>query len=92
MVEWLADALTGGGLTLTLVGAWITAHAVILREEDAVKIGLARWASGDPEKDLKLPMVQNLLKSSRGARRGLLIIVAGTFGQLVPIGWRLIGG
>lgn len=91
MTEWFADALTGGGLTLTLVGAWITAHAVILRDEDAVKIGVARWSSGDTEKDLKLPMVQNLLKSSRGARRGLLMIVAGTSGQLLPIVCRLIG-
>ena len=85
-----SDILTGLGLALTLAGAWITARAVILREDDAINIGLARFSGETREENLRLPMVQNLLASSRGARRGLLFIAGGTALQLVPIIVRLI--
>jgi len=84
-----SDILTGSGLTITLVGAWITARAVILQEADAIKIGVSRISGKDPEQNLPLPMVQNLLASSRGAQRGLLLIAGGTALQIVPIGIRL---
>ncbi|MDR5651558.1 hypothetical protein [Ruixingdingia sedimenti] len=89
MGDTVSDILTGLGLALTLAGAWITARAVILKEDDAINIGLPRWASDDRERNLTLPMVQNLLASSRGARRGLLFIAGGTALQLVPIIVRL---
>lgn len=85
-----SDILTGLGLGITLVGAWLTARAVILRESDAVNIGVSRWSGGTHEENLKLPMVQNLLASSRGARRGLLVIAFGTALQIVPIALRLV--
>lgn len=85
-----SDILTGLGLAITLVGAWITARAVILKEADAIHIGVPRWAGETNEENLKLPMVQNLLASSRGARRGLLFIVLGTALQIVPIAVRLV--
>ncbi|MEF3048528.1 hypothetical protein [Pseudotabrizicola sp. L79] len=84
-----ADILTGLGLAITLVGAWITARAVILKEDDAINVGLARFSGKDREENLRLPMVQNLLASSRGARRGLLFIAGGTALQIVPIAVRL---
>ena len=84
-----ADILTGLGLATTLVGAWITARAVILKEDDAINVGLARFSGKDREENLRLPMVQNLLASSRGARRGLLFIAGGTALQIVPIAVRL---
>ncbi|WP_417271633.1 hypothetical protein [Celeribacter sp.] len=85
-----SDILTGLGLAITLVGAWITARAVILKEDDAIDIGLARFSGETREENLGLPMVQNLLASSRGARRGLLFIAGGTVLQIVPIAVRLI--
>lgn len=89
MGDTASDILTGLGLALTLAGAWITARAVILKEDDAINIGLSRFAGKDREDNLRLPMVQNLLASSRGARRGLLFIACGTALQLVPIIVRL---
>jgi hypothetical protein len=77
-------------LAITLIGAWITARAVILKEPDAIKIGLPLWAAETDEETLQMPMVQNLLASSRGARRGLLFIAGGTALQIVPIAVRLV--
>ena len=85
-----SDILTGLGLAITLVGAWITARAVILKQADAINIGVPRWAGDTDEENLKMPMVQNLLASSRGARRGLLFIAGGTALQIVPIAVRLV--
>ena len=84
------DLLTILGLLMTALGAWIAARAVILRPEDAVHIGLSRYSSGDLEKDLRLPAVQNLLKSSRSARKGLLFVLFGTVFQIVPIATHLV--
>lgn len=86
----ISDILTGLGLTITLAGAWITAHAVILKQADAIHIGLSRIVGETEEENLKLPMVQNLLASSRGARHGLLLIAGGTALQIVPIAFRPI--
>jgi hypothetical protein len=90
MNDVTSDILTGVGLAITLGGAWVTARAVILKEDDAINVGLARFSGKDREQNLKLPMVQNLLASSRGARRGLLFIAGGTALQIVPIAVRLI--
>lgn len=89
MNDVTSDVLTGLGLAITLAGAWITARAVILKEADAIKIGVPRWAGETNEENLQMPMVQNLLASSRGARRGLLFIAFGTALQIVPIAIRL---
>jgi hypothetical protein len=85
-----SDILTGFGLAITLAGAWITARAVILKEANAIHIGLPRWAGETDEENLQMPLVQNLLASSRGARRGLLFIAGGTALQIVPIAVRLV--
>ncbi|WP_415234088.1 hypothetical protein [Pseudorhodobacter sp.] len=90
MENVISDILTGLGLAITLAGAWITARAVILKKADAISIGLPPWAGETDEENLQLPMVQNLLASSRGARRGLLFIAGGTALQIVPIGIRLV--
>ena len=65
MNDVTSDILTGLGLVITLVGAWITARAVILQEADAIDIGVGAWAGETDEENLKMPMVQNLLASSR---------------------------
>jgi hypothetical protein len=80
-----ADIVVGIGLLLTFIGAAITAKAVILTEDDAIRIGVSRFAGETREQNLALPTVQNLLASSRAARTGLLTIVVGTGLQLAPI-------
>jgi len=87
--ENLADLTVLVGLLLTLVGAVVTAWAVILRPADAIRIGVPRWAGDNDEENLKLPLVQNLLASSRWAKRGLICISGGTVFQMVPILLRL---
>lgn len=90
MNDVTSDLLSGAGLFFTLIGAWIAAQAVILKEDDAIKIGLARYSGKNRDENLKLPAVQNLLASSRGARRGLCFIAFGTALQIVPIALRLV--
>ena len=85
-----SDILTGLGLAITLIGAWITARAVILKEADAINVGTTRIMSDNLVDRRSNPMVQNLLASSRGARRGLLFIAGGTALQIVPIAVRLV--
>lgn len=79
------DLLALAGLSLTLVGAVLTARSVILSEDQALDIGVASYVSGQREEDLQLPSVQNLLQASRGARRGLFMIALGTFMQACPV-------
>lgn len=89
MSEITSDLFTGIGLLLTLIGAWIAAHAVILKQAEAIEVGVGVWVGDTVEENLGLPQVQNLLAGSRGARRGLIFIFLGTLLQLVPVGWRL---
>jgi hypothetical protein len=86
----ISDILTGLGLLITLCGAWITARAVILKDDDAIEIGTTRVMANNRADRIHNPMVQNLLASSRGARRGLLFIAGGTALQIVPIAVRLV--
>lgn len=88
--HWLSDVVSGIGLFGTAMGATVTARSVILSENDAITIGLARFGGETREQNLRLPAVQNLLNASKGARWGLYIIVAGSALQLAPIVGRLI--
>jgi hypothetical protein len=91
MTPFWTDLLTALGLFLTGIGAFIAARAVILREEDALEIGVARFASSDPKENLKLPSVKNLLAASSAAQMGLWLIVCGTALQVLPVIARLLG-
>lgn len=86
----MADFVTLIGLLLTAFGAGRAAFSVVLSPDDAVTIGVSRFAGETREENLKLPSVQNLLKASRGAQQGFWLIVAGTAFQIVPIGFRLL--
>ncbi len=91
MTELNPDWITLAGLAATLLGAAVTAWAVILKPDDALQIGVTRWASDDPAENKNLPMVQNLLAASKWAKRGLLLIAFGTMLQMAPIVTRLVG-
>jgi len=81
----VADLFTLVGMILTAIGAWRAASAVILKEDDAITIGVARYSGETREDNLKLPAVQNLLRSSKGAQWGFLLIAGGTVLQILPI-------
>jgi hypothetical protein len=74
-----------GGI-VSLIGALVTARAVFVSEEQAISIGLPRLVADDREGQLQNPNVQNLLKGSRAAKRGLLWIAGGIFLQTIPSG------
>ncbi len=76
--DLVTNAVAFFGLLIALIGAGWAAKSVILSEDDAIKIGLPRYASEVREENLKLPHVQSLLSASRGARQGLWILVVGT--------------
>lgn len=80
-----ADIVTLVGLALTLSGAGVTAQSVVLSEDDAINIGLARFAGETREENLQQPAVQNLLHASKSARYGLWIVVMGTALQALPV-------
>jgi hypothetical protein len=80
-----SDLFALAGLLLTLIGAVLTARSVILSEDQALHIGVARYVSGKRDQDLQLPAVQNLLGASRGAQRGLCLIAVGTLLQACPV-------
>tara|TARA_A100000171_G_C2012173_1_gene86915 strand:+ start:208 stop:483 length:276 start_codon:yes stop_codon:yes gene_type:complete len=90
MSELFADSITALGLVLTALGAFIAAKAVIIDVQEAIYIGTPRFADEDEARNESLPAVQNLLAASKGARRGLLFVGAGTGLQLIPVVYRLI--
>lgn len=89
MDELTSDLLTGIGLLLTLIGAWIAARGVIIDDATAIKLGVGHWGGSTDQENIKLPRVQNLITSSKSARRGLALIALGTGLQLLPVVVRL---
>jgi hypothetical protein len=79
--------LTLISLALTAYGACITAKAVVLTDRQAVEIGVSRWSGETFEENLRLPLVQSLLKQSRSASNGLWFIVWGSILQAVAAIW-----
>lgn len=87
----MGDIFTLCGLLVSLIGAGVTANAVILQQDDAIEIGLSRLGGSAREENLRLPMVRNLLWSSRAAMWGLTMVAGGIALQSVPIIERLVG-
>ncbi|MBW6416735.1 hypothetical protein [Celeribacter sp. PS-C1] len=73
------------GLLLTALGAYVTARGVMLTGNRAGEIAVSRIAGARKETYEELPLAQALLNASRLARKGLLLIVAGSFLQMVPV-------
>src|SRR5215470_17419548 len=81
--EQVAALIMITGLFLTGLGAFLAARAMWLSDQAAVEIGTPRSPGATVEETLKLPAVQNLLRQSRGASRGLWLIFVGTIFQAV---------
>jgi hypothetical protein len=81
-MEWLNVV----GLSLDVIGAFVLARGLFLSPQQAVELGVGRWASDDFENNLKLPAVQDRLRQSRNAKRGTVILAAG-FGLQIVASW-----
>jgi uncharacterized membrane protein len=68
------------GLFLALVGSVIVTIGQFLTKEQAINIGVARYAGKTDAENEKLPQVQQLLKQSNYAKIGFVFI---TFGFLL---------
>ena len=94
-VALLFPAITVAGLIVAAIGAFVTARAVILTDKEAIQVGgRTPMPIGYLGRDRKIPhptteqfmqqfSVQNLIRQSRYARRGLVLIGVGTILQLV---------
>jgi hypothetical protein len=70
--------LSIAGLSVTALGAFIAAKAVMLTEEQADNIAATYW-------DDNHKLFRSLLAQSASARNGLLLVVAGTVGQIAGV-------
>lgn len=75
--------LTIMGLILDLVGASILTVRLFISKDEALNLGVSRWASSDEEENLKLPLVQEFLNQSRSAKISFLFITIGFLLQLL---------
>jgi hypothetical protein len=79
------------GLVLVLIGSVVTAFAVILKPDDAIKIagqiGASVYGVHIPTREqfLQQPAVRNLIRQSRMAKWGLSLIAFGTLIQIVGV-------
>ncbi len=69
--------LTVTGLAADIVGAWILAAGLFISEEEAVELGVTRFAGETDEENLRLPAVKDRLRQSTRAKRGLVLLVLG---------------
>jgi uncharacterized protein YjeT (DUF2065 family) len=76
----LASFLTILGLVLTAIGTGIAAWSVRITQKDAIRIA---GKSSDINESLR----DNLLKQSRSAMWGLVLVAVGTVIQIIVLLW-----
>jgi hypothetical protein len=89
----IASALNIVGLVIILAGSMVTPRAVILKPRDAIRIagqsGATGWGAGvkrlPDETYLQQPAVQNLIRQSKWAKWGLILIAGGTVFQILGV-------
>jgi hypothetical protein len=87
----IASGLEIAGLIVVLIGSVTAAYAVILKPDDAIKIGgragVAPYGVVIPTRDefLQQPAVRNLIRQSKMATWGLSLIAVGTFIQIIGV-------
>lgn len=70
------------GIAVGFVGAWILASILILKEDEALELGMARWGHDEREDNLRLPMVRLFLAQSRRTIMGMCVVSLGTILQI----------
>jgi hypothetical protein len=88
----IASILEMVGLIVVFVGSMVTAFAVILKPDEAIriagKINAMGWGVKIPTREefLQQPSVDNLTRQSERAKRGLFLIAIGTVFQMIGVG------
>jgi len=76
--KWL-DIL---GLVVAMTGAVVLACGLIVSRKEALQIGVSRMAEDADERNIDLPHVRNMLRQSRLALIGLMLLVVGFLLQI----------
>lgn len=84
LIEIFKDISSVIGGLVSIWGAVVAARAVMLSEEQAIWIGLPRLSKEGREGSLQNPNVQNLLASSKAAKKGLQWVAFGIVLQTIP--------
>jgi hypothetical protein len=72
------------GLAFDIAGAIVLSYGLFISEDEALNLGLGPGLLGDTrEENLRFPTVQDRLRQSRNAKRGVALLVAGFALQLV---------
>ena len=73
------------GLVFDIVGAVFLACGLWISKEEAVRRGGTYWMSDDDEENLKIPPIAAILRDSKRARTGLVLLIIGFALQIVGI-------
>jgi hypothetical protein len=71
------------GLFLDILGAIALSYSLIINRKQAIKLGVPKYAGETDEENLKLPFVKELLKQSRNAKIGLILLIIGFILQII---------
>ena len=71
------------GITLNFFGALALARGLFISKEDALKLGVSRWASDNDEDNYKLPAVADRLKQRKWGIIGALFLFVGFVLQVI---------
>ena len=71
------------GLIISFIGAIYLSLGLFVSKKKALELSVSRWSGDTDEENLKLPQVQNILKQSRNAQIGIVLITVGFFFQIL---------
>lgn len=73
------------GLILTFLGSIAFARGLFISKEEALELGVSKWASDKEEENLKLPQVQDRLKQRKWGVIGATLASFGFILQLLAL-------
>ena len=71
------------GLCLDFIGASILASTLFVSKKKALVLGQSYWSGNTDEENLTLPPVQAILKDSKIAIWGVIILAIGFLAQII---------
>jgi hypothetical protein len=81
MEGWVTFTLIG--LAADIAGAYYLAAGLFISKDEAIRLGVTRWAGDADEENLRLPAVKDRLRQADRAKRGVTLLIAGFFLQAV---------
>jgi hypothetical protein len=71
------------GLAFDLAGAVVLAWGLFITQDEAIELGVSRYAGDTTQERLELPAVADRLRQSRNAKTGTALLVVGFALQIV---------